>query len=107
MNVEPVYTPEELSKLNAVTPDVSGLAVGGAKTTLEKQNFTARIVGNGDKVISQYPVSGQSIPMNGVVVLYTDGENEAEPEKLANILAGVPQKVINRSALSFEIGNIL
>ena len=86
MNVEPVYTPEELSKLNAVTPDVSGLTVGGAKTTLEKQNFTARIVGNGDKVISQYPVSGQSIPMNGVVVLYTETDNTETSSSVPNLL---------------------
>lgn len=75
MNVEPVYTDEELSKLNATTPGVSGLTVSAAKTTLSEQDFTARVVGNGEKVISQYPIKGQSIPMGGVVILYTETDN--------------------------------
>ncbi len=76
MNVEPVYTDEELSKLNAITPDVSGMSVSAAKTALKNQNFEARVVGNGKKVISQYPVKDQSIPMNGVVVLYTEKDSD-------------------------------
>ncbi len=75
MNVEPVYTDEELSKLNATTPDVSGMTVNAAKTALKSQNFEARVVGDGKKVLSQYPVKDQSIPMNGVVVLYTEKES--------------------------------
>ena len=86
MNVEPVYTPEELSKLNATTPDVCGLTVSGAKASLEKQNFTARVVGNGEKVISQYPVSGQSIPMNGVVVLYTQTDTTETSSTVPNLI---------------------
>lgn len=75
MNVEPVYTEEELSKLNAATPDVSGMTVSEAKAALESQEFTARVVGDGDKVISQYPISGQSISLGGVVILYTEKES--------------------------------
>ena len=75
MNVEPVYTDEELAKLNASAPDVSGMTVSAAKTTLANQNFNARVVGDGDRVISQYPVKGSSIPLGGVVILYTSAEN--------------------------------
>lgn len=75
MNVEPVYTDEELSKLNASTPDVNGMTVSAAKSALSSQNFTARVVGNGDKVLSQYPIKGQSIPLGGVVILYTEKDN--------------------------------
>ena len=75
MNVEPVYTDEELAKLNATTPDVNGMSVSAAKSTLSAANFNARVVGNGDKVISQYPIKGQSIPLGGVVILYTEAGN--------------------------------
>lgn len=99
LNVEPVYTPEELSKLNAVTPDVSGLTVSGAKASLEKHGFTYRTVGNGDEVISQYPVSGQSIPMNGVVVLYTDTEtsdtSSAVPNLIGLSISDANQRAVN------------
>ncbi len=82
-NVEPVYTDEELAKLNGVTPDVNGMSVSAAKTMLKQKSFNARIVGDGDKVVSQYPVKGQTIPMNGVVVLYTE-------KKAGNTSAEVP-----------------
>jgi stage V sporulation protein D (sporulation-specific penicillin-binding protein) len=75
MNVEPVYTDEELARLNASSPDVSGMTVSAAKTALANQNFNARVVGDGDRVISQYPVKGSSIPLGGVVILYTSTEN--------------------------------
>ncbi len=99
MNVEPVYTDEELAKLNAVTPEVSGLTVSGAKSSLENQNFTARVVGNGEKVISQYPVAGQSIPMNGVVVLYTEtGNTETSstvPDLMGLSIGEANQRAVN------------
>lgn len=77
MNVEPVYTDEELSKLNASTPDVGGMTISQAKSVLESSGFTARVVGDGDKVVSQYPIKEQSISMGGVVILYsqTDSNN--------------------------------
>ena len=99
MNVEPVYTDEELAKLNAVTPEVSGLTVNGAKTSLENQSFTARVVGNGEKVISQYPVAGQSIPMNGVVVLYTETGNTETSSSVPDLL-GLSISEANRRAVN-------
>ncbi len=78
MNVEPVYTDAELSKLNATTPTVTNLDVGTARNNIENAGFTARVVGDGDKVISQSPIGGQNIQLNGVVVLYTEaGEGES------------------------------
>ncbi len=74
MNVEPVYTDEELTKLNASTPDVGGMTVSAAKTALSNQKFNARVVGDGERVISQYPVKGSNIPLGGVVILYTSAE---------------------------------
>ena len=99
MNVEPVYTDEELSKLNATTPNVTGLTVEGAKSALENQNFSARVVGTGDTVISQYPISGQSIPMNGVVVLYTEAETSQSTSAVPD-LSGLSISEANRVAVN-------
>lgn len=98
MNVEPVYSDEELAKLNATTPEVINMTVGGAKSTLKGQGFTARVVGNGDKVISQYPASGQSIPMNGVVVLYTE-QGKTESSSSVPDLLGLSIGEANRRAV--------
>lgn len=99
MNVEPVYTDEELSKLNATTPDVGGMTVNAAKNTLSAQNFTARVVGNGEKVISQYPIKGQSIPMGGVVILYTDTDN-ANASSTVPDLTGLSISEANQRAVN-------
>ncbi len=99
MNVEPVYTEEELAKINATTPKVTGLTVSGAKSILENQNFTARVVGTGDTVVSQYPVSGQSIPMNGVVVLYTEAGSTQTSAVVPN-LVGLSISEANQMAIN-------
>ena len=99
MNVEPVYTDEELSKLNATTPDVNGMTVAAAKNTLSAQNFTARVVGDGEKVLAQYPAKGQSIPMGGVVILYTDKENSNQTSTVPN-LTGMSISEANRTAVN-------
>ena len=74
MNIDPVYSNEELAQLNGITPDVNSMNVEKAKATLKNQGFTARVVGDGETVISQYPLKGQNIPLDGVVILYTEKE---------------------------------
>lgn len=74
MNVEPSYTDEELAKLNAETPAVTQMTVSAATAALEVKGFTARVIGDGTTVISQYPVSGQNISHGGVVILYTESD---------------------------------
>lgn len=76
MNVEPSYTDEELAKLNAEAPSVTKMTVSAAKAALESKGFTARIIGDGETVVSQYPVGGQTISHGGVVILYTDTTTE-------------------------------
>jgi stage V sporulation protein D (sporulation-specific penicillin-binding protein) len=86
MNVEPVYTDDELSQLNASAPDVTDMSVSAAKGALSNQGFTARVVGKGDKVISQYPIKGQSLPLNGVVILYTETDNQNTSSTVPNLI---------------------
>ena len=99
MNVEPVYTDEELSKLNATTPDVKGMTVSAAKSSLKSQNFTARVVGDGEKVLSQYPVKGQNIPVNGVVILYTE-KKTGDATSTVPDLTGLSISEANRKAVN-------
>ena len=99
MNVEPVYSDEELAKLNASTPDVNGMSVAAAKDTLSKQNFNARVVGNGDKVVSQYPAKDQSIPLEGVVILYTETGNVSTTSTVPE-LTGLSISEANKRAVN-------
>lgn len=99
MNVEPVYTDEELSKLNAYAPDVVAMSVSGAKTTLESQGFVARVVGDGDTVISQYPTADQNIPLNGVVVIYTEAGATSTTAEVPD-LTGLTISQVNEKAVN-------
>ena len=99
MNIDPVYSNEELSQLNGVTPDINSMSVEKAKATLENKGFTARVVGDGNTVISQYPLKGQNIPLDGVVIIYTEKEESSMtatvPDLTGLSISEANQKAVN------------
>ena len=80
MNVEPQYTSDELKKVSRTTPSLIGETLAAARTKAQAAQLTIRVIGNGDKVVSQVPTAGQSIGENGVIVVYTEN---AEAQKVA------------------------
>lgn len=76
LNIERQYNDSEKALLDVQVPSVTGKAVGEAQSSLEDNKFSVRVVGDGDKVLSQMPASGQYIPQGGVVVLYTDEQKK-------------------------------
>lgn len=72
LGIEPQYTDEELANLNRITPNVVGDSLTTAQSKITAQSLTYKVVGDGDKVVSQVPESGSTIPQNGIVVLYTE-----------------------------------
>lgn len=106
MNVEPVYTAEQLEKLDQTTPEVKNLSVSAAIDALESKGFTARVVGNGDTVVAQFPAQGQSIPAEGVVILYTDtnGKNTtAAVPKLTGMSVSEANKLAINSGFNIRV----
>ena len=99
MNIDPVYSNEELAQLNGITPDVNSMAIDKAKATLRNQGFTARVVGDGETVISQYPLKGQNIPLDGVVILYTEKESSNETAQVPD-LTGLSISSANERAVN-------
>lgn len=77
LNVEPKYTQEEMDQLYRTTPSVTGQSVSNARSALQ-QDFTVRVVGSGDKVVSQNPAAGQTVSKGGVIILYTQKDAEKE-----------------------------
>lgn len=61
--------------------DYTGLSVSGAKTTLKGAGLTYKIHGEGNVVVDQYPKYGTRLRDGGVVVLYTE-HNEEEQVKV-------------------------
>ncbi|WP_326974585.1 penicillin-binding transpeptidase domain-containing protein [Caproicibacter sp. BJN0012] len=75
LGVEPVYTDEEMKKLDAQAPNVTGLTIAEAKNKVFQAGLTSQFYGSGEKVVSQVPEPGKSIPKGGQVVLFTDQQS--------------------------------
>ena len=75
-NVEPRYDDDEKADKSISTPNTIGEEVEAAKKKLEESKLKYRVVGKGNKVLSQSPSAGGTIPAGGQVVLYT--ENNAK-----------------------------
>lgn len=76
LNIEPVYTEDELSALSSSTPSVTGMDIEKAKTTLKEQKFKYKVIGSGKTVLSQSPSSNEVIPAGGTILLYTDSSKK-------------------------------
>ena len=99
MGVERQYTDKEIEMLDTSAPNMVGSSVSDAKELLDKEGFEVKTVGNGDTVLSQMPAYNQSMPQNGIIVLYT----EADAERLTATVPDLTQMSVsqaNKYALS-------
>lgn len=92
LGVEPNYTEEEIAGLDRSVPQVTNKKVSVAKTTLTNAGLTYKIVGNGSTVVRQIPESGSTIPKNGTVWLYTEG-NEPETTTVPDFMGKTVSQV--------------
>lgn len=76
MGVERQYNDKELEKLDTLTPSLVGKTTEDASALLKDKGFEVKVVGEGDKVVSQMPSYNHSIPQGGIVVLYTEKDAE-------------------------------
>lgn len=76
LSVEPEYTEEEQNLIDVAAPALTGRTVADAKEIAADENMSVKVVGNGENVIKQIPGYGQTMPRNGVVILYTDDREE-------------------------------
>ncbi|MCQ2462784.1 MAG: PASTA domain-containing protein [Clostridia bacterium] len=95
LNVEPDYSDEELAGLSSTAPDLTGRTVSNAKQMAANQGFVVRVVGDGDKVISQMPSALTSIPVNGVIVIYTEETTDKETVEVPDFRGKTVSEVNN------------
>lgn len=110
LNVEPKYTQEEQSLIETNVPNVMGKDVSSTKSQLEKDGFTIRVIGSGDKVIDQVPGYNQTIPKNGTIILYTEnkGKQMTTVPSFAGMTISDVYKTANKFGINVEIsGNAL
>lgn len=75
LGVEPVYTAEEMAKLEVSVKNYRGLSLDTAIKNISDAGLKYEIIGAGKSVITQVPVSGSKMsPENGKIILYTSDE---------------------------------
>ena len=78
LNIERQYKDSEKENLDKEVPNVINAPIGDAIDKIDEAGFEVKVIGEGDKVVSQMPAYGQFIPQDGVVVLYTDENPKRE-----------------------------
>ena len=82
LNVEPVYTEQELEQKEVTIPDLTGLTLDQAKSTLSSLGVQYETNGGGDKVTDQMPAPGAIVSKSTKVILYMGG---AKPKKMITV----------------------
>ena len=72
--IQPQYTPEEQQCMEVQVPDVTGMLPQKAAARLEQSGLACRVLGAGERVQSQFPPPGQTLPRGSALLLYTDEE---------------------------------
>ena len=78
LGVSKHYSPEDAAGKTVVLEDMSGLAPKEAEKKLKNAGITAVFRGEGESVVAQIPVAGQTVPGNSEVLLYLSEIPEQE-----------------------------
>lgn len=96
LGVEPEYNEKEQNMIDIAAPSLVGRNINDAKDIAKSQNLTVRVIGNGDSVRRQIPAYGQTMPQQGVLILYTD--DRAEETVTVPDFTGMSLTVARKSA---------
>ena len=98
MDIEAVYTEEELAEMDIKVPDVQGKSVTEAKNAIKAAGLNATVIGDGDTVQKQVPAAQQSISKGGTVVIYTGDPLAQSMTEVPNFINMTPAQVNNAAA---------
>ena len=82
MGVEKTYSATD----DVIVPNLTGLTLGSATSTLSKNNLSIRTVGDGDTVTGQIPAYGASIPGGSEVVVYMGAEVPTDQVQVPSVI---------------------
>ncbi len=103
--IEPEYGKDEDNLIDIAAPSLVGKSVDDARDIAKNQGLSVRVIGNGESVIRQIPGYGQTIPQDGLVILYTDGREEETvvvPD-FSGMSLSVAQRSANNLGLNIKI----
>lgn len=76
LGIEPTETDPDAAATQVSVTDYTGLTITNAKNSLHNSGLTAKVIGDGDTVINQFPKYGTKLAEGGVVILYTEANDE-------------------------------
>lgn len=97
LNITPQYSESELESATMTAPNLVGQTPTSAVSSASK--YIVRVVGNGEKVVSQVPSHGQSMPKGGVIVVYTEEDAARETATVPDLI-GLSVTDANRKAIN-------
>lgn len=78
---EPQFSSDEEAKRNVTVGFYTDMSVKDARSEIAKLGISAEVIGDGERVIAQVPLSGSVISRSGGrVILYTDGSVQDETD---------------------------
>ncbi len=106
LGVDRSYTNSERENLVKYTPDLVGKTISEAHTLISAEDLTVKIIGQGDKVVAQYPEAGRGLPSEGMVVIYTQEDYETQTVTVPDfngLTVGEANKLALNSGLNIRI----
>ena len=86
MGYYPEYSEEEAENMDVQVPFVEDKSLSDAQQALDSKGLTYQIVGEGDTVYGQMPISGTSVAQGGTVILYTQQNYTEETVEVPNLM---------------------
>lgn len=74
LGIQPSYTEAEQAKYFTTVPDVTGWKDPAAAQKLSEYTLTADVLGQGERVVSQYPRAGTTVRRGSAIQLDTTGQ---------------------------------
>ncbi len=78
LGYEPEYTEEEAARLDVRVPNVTGMSLEEARSTLDKLNLDYEFRGVGGTVTAQLPAANHEVAAGSTILLYADQEIDPE-----------------------------
>ncbi len=107
LGIEPTELDENALASQVSVSDYTGLSVTSAKNSLHNALLKAKVVGNGDTVLDQFPKSGTKLNEDGVVILYTtideNADNSVTVPNVVGMNAASATQILVNSGLNIKL----
>ncbi len=103
LEIETQYNEDELSKIDKIAGNYTGLSVDEAIADVTADGFTPIVKGDGDKIVSQNPPANDRIPQDGTLVLYTDTTSSDSDKVTVPNLIGLSLTDVNYVASQYGL----